>query len=625
MTDPTIDISQYNWESPASDPENDHFAPLAGASNRYYAEADRLRQSNDETGAAFFELVGHVCSFRLRSDSIVQPFEPFGTLGTSRSAAIEDLAQDDLRLLGAIASGVINPALRARVADVVWVTARDPIAARIAISAYLELGQPLHANAEHWYPLLAAVERAARIELQLGEFSDKGAALNFLYTTVDVLEGDGGGFLLAKVFRLLLEMRRGDPRRFALACERIAVKAEQDHAWPRARVYWDLAAKWADRGKLTDSATNATRQMAEAFVRQASEISKIPSAAMLVPAAHIESAIVILRKIPNQKERIQELHALLLEYQAKGRDQLITYTSSADITQFADAAQSAVAGKPLLESLLLLGFRPLLPSARRLKDHAIEESQKYLLARYFPKRYLSQTGKTIAVPGSTHSDDPSEREAALRAEMFERSRFHFQFMAASDIWPMTMVIAREHPLRLDDFVELLENNPLIPPDRVGLWAEGMRAGFFGDFIKAVHVLIPQLEHGLRVLLGRVGMIVSTIDKDGLQQELNLNNLLYGQHGAKLTELLGEDLVFTLQALFVEKSGSDVRNRMVHGLMDEAEFYGPNAICSWWLITRIALLAPRAAVVVQGDEPSAEAAGANATETSDAPEDSGTLD
>ncbi|HUQ47934.1 MAG TPA: DUF4209 domain-containing protein [Gemmatimonadaceae bacterium] len=425
---------------------------------------------------------------------------------------------------------------------------------------------------------------------------------------VNRLEADASGFLLVKVLRLLLEMNKGDAKRFTLVCERIANKAEEEGDWHRARTYWDLASKWAKRGKLGDSESSARQRMAESFVLQAAQISKIPNAVMLVPASHIQSAITILRTMAGQKQRVQELHVLLLEYQSKGRDQMITYTSSADITEFVEAARSAVAGKPLLEALLILGFRPLLPSVTRLKQQAISDSDKYLLARLLPKHYVSATGKTISVPGSTHSSDPAEREAALRAEMFERSRFHFQFIVGSDIWPMTMTIGREHPLRIDDFVELLENNVLIPPDRVGLWAEGLRAGFFGDFVKAVHVLIPQLEHALRVLLAKLGLIVSNLDKDGIQQEFNLNNLLYGLHCAKLTEVLGEDFVFTMQALLVEKAGSDVRNRMVHGLMDGAEFYGANAICSWWLILRVALLAPRAAAALEADQPSGSASG-----------------
>lgn len=88
MNEPSLDISRYDWESPASDPGTVHFAPLAGAANRYYAEADTLRQSKDELGAAFLELLGDICSFRLKSDSIDRPFEPMAVFGTSRSAAI---------------------------------------------------------------------------------------------------------------------------------------------------------------------------------------------------------------------------------------------------------------------------------------------------------------------------------------------------------------------------------------------------------------------------------------------------------------------------------------------------------------------------------------------------------
>lgn len=58
---------------------------------------------------------------------------------------------------------------------------------------------------------------------------------------------------------------------------------------------------------------------------------------------------------------------------------------------------------------------------------------------------------------------------------------------------------------------------------------------------------------------------------------------------KLEELLGEDLVFDLQGLLVERFGVNLRNRMAHGLMGDDEFASPTVLYLWWLMLRICMI------------------------------------
>lgn len=45
---------------------------------------------------------------------------------------------------------------------------------------------------------------------------------------------------------------------------------------------------------------------------------------------------------------------------------------------------------------------------------------------------------------------------------------------------------------------------------------------------ALHLLIPQLENSIRAILVNYGEIVSTLEDDGVQDERNLNSLLYSR-------------------------------------------------------------------------------------------------
>lgn len=167
--------------------------------------------------------------------------------------------------------------------------------------------------------------------------------------------------------------------------------------------------------------------------------------------------------------------------------------------------------------------------------------------------------------------------------MLSDALVQFDFLGRIIIEPMRRQFILEHAISAADIDSMLEFNPLIPKGREMFFTEGLLAGFYGDTSLSTHYLIPQLEHMVRVLLQRQGLLVSSYDQYGLQKEHNLNGLLYLP---ALKEILGEDLVFALQCLLVEKFGADFRNKMAHGLMHSGEFFSGSAKYLWWLCLRL---------------------------------------
>jgi hypothetical protein len=100
---------------------------------------------------------------------------------------------------------------------------------------------------------------------------------------------------------------------------------------------------------------------------------------------------------------------------------------------------------------------------------------------------------------------------------------------------------------------------------------------------ALHLLMPQLEHAVRTLLAQRGAFTSKVDDDGIQDERDLGWLLY-QPEAK--EVFGEDLLFDMQGLLVERSGSNLRNLMAHGLLDPDQCIQAQSTYFWWLTLRL---------------------------------------
>ena len=225
----------------------------------------------------------------------------------------------------------------------------------------------------------------------------------------------------------------------------------------------------------------------------------------------------------------------------------------------------------------------------RMKDlrKQVEESAKNHPMQYlFSHTIVNDTGKVVARHSSIYSDDPDEVEKAIRENMYREALLHHQIYTVSLIEPIRNQLNFEHNIRLEDFLRIASNNPLVPVDREVIFARGLKLGMDGDYLNAIHLLIPQIENSMRYILTQMGEIPSGIDSRGIQDERSLNTTLYSP---SIVKVFGEDIVFDLQGLLVERLGANLRNRMAHGLMDHDSFYSPEVPYLWCLILKICCL------------------------------------
>ena len=98
------------------------------------------------------------------------------------------------------------------------------------------------------------------------------------------------------------------------------------------------------------------------------------------------------------------------------------------------------------------------------------------------------------------------------------------------------------------------------------WKWGRSGIFPGDFISAMHVLVPQLEDVLRGTLRKLGGSTTSV-QGGVTREIELAKVL---DAPEMEQLLGEDTIFYLRYLLVEQLGMNLRNRVAHGLVRKSE-------------------------------------------------------
>lgn len=135
-----------------------------------------------------------------------------------------------------------------------------------------------------------------------------------------------------------------------------------------------------------------------------------------------------------------------------------------------------------------------------------------------------------------------------------------------------------------------------------LLADGIEAWFAGDHVKAVHVLVPQIERGFRTLMGLVGRPTSKPHPKfkGAQVAVTMGDGLYSKETVEALGPHGADLTVHLATLYADPRGPNLRNEVAHGLLARSQMEEQTVL---WLIQTVVLLglwrAPVSAAAADG--------------------------
>ena len=108
-------------------------------------------------------------------------------------------------------------------------------------------------------------------------------------------------------------------------------------------------------------------------------------------------------------------------------------------------------------------------------------------------------------------------EGAIRAEMVRNITAAVQIAAKGRIVPAVDVLNFEHRFSCHLLIELCLESPTRPRDMLP-WAAGLAMGFNLEFGPAIAILVPRLEHVIRVLVKERGVDTPYVDGDGAEPE-----------------------------------------------------------------------------------------------------------
>ena len=464
---------------------------------------------------------------------------------------------------------VKNPLMRARYADLVWdlkraITNERPSHeyAQVAVDAYLAaIRQRLFrmgVEGVHWLTRCLSIalsirdkDRTDQVVSCILEFSDEAGhspragvwtfAFDALYGRKDLLSPEQEAKVVADLESMLARTSSGKPEEFdpygaQAAAERLAqhYKRQTDKA----------------------NAERVIRTYGEAFERLSKDAAPILATAWLQPVIERYEQ----EGMKQDAERLQLVHADKAKNIASDLKEL-----SATVTiekNKIDAEIERLLGSDDLKKCLLRTAQYFIRDADRARRFLEEMRTQTPLLSTIPIGIVERDGHTSARIASL-DEDPESR---LHMQLGQTMGFY------QPILVLTLQTLRErYKPSIDDFLKFLGESPLFANSDLTLLREGLTAYEKEDFVKAIHVLVPQIEHFLRNFLGTLGVptLKTVRNHPGIMDAKSMNDILADE---RMRSVLTENLWRYLTVLYIEKKGGlNLRNDLAHGLLPPNSF------------------------------------------------------
>ena len=377
---------------------------------------------------------------------------------------------------------------------------------------------------------------------------------------------------------LLHEFGRGDPASMRDIAAKGARLAEGKGDFERARTWHDLVGRWCRRAG-DDEGERAARISAAASLHRKAEQCSDPGQE-LVASHFLEKAHEAYRNIPGMRSQAEEVYAELRECQRRSVQHMGRITTEIpNASELIKHARDWVAGKSQREALLALATVVQVTDFEQETETAREMMAKYPLQRLFGGMTMDRSGRVVGRTRAAFTTDEKEFEPALWERVVRGVDLGCQVSVQTGIVPAMNQLNFEHSLGLEDMVDLVVDNPFVPPGHEELFARGFLAGFRWNLAESLSILVPQLENALRHVLAGVGHEVTTRDKHGLQNFIQMGTML-SERRQDLEAILGTDIVREPRVLFVDQNCVDLRNQIAHGLMSHEQFFHHASIYAW---------------------------------------------
>jgi lysyl-tRNA synthetase class 1 len=458
----------------------------------------------------------------------------------------------------------MHPLLRARYADLVWdlskpvCSLKGPIdAARIAIDGYVAAGA--QADADSAMTASDRLQRGLRLAVSVGDQARAEQARDALVALFTRVNETWGWVTLFDTFEESPKIKLTDAQKDAMVAgleaqvTEVAGKPEGVDPGGSLHVAARLVRHYQRAGSQPDAdrVVVACGQAAERYAASADHTRAHFWLDQVFKFYRINGLDAEAERVQLESRRRGEL--------ARGEAQAV----SAEVDVPPDELERFLT--ELTDGGLDSAFQRIaghfVPHLETLRDRLQRFRKEYPMATMWPIAKMAE-GQMVARIGPVDTDP----EGALINAVADEIR-HGKFFLEK-----TLDRLRErYSVTTEHVVDFLFESVAFTVGFRGIIHQGVAAYLAGDHPKAISLLLPQIENGLRFLLpllGRPPNKPKRGDQPGMTEK-TLTDIL--EYEPVIKDKFGEDAHLYMVAFLADARGLNIRNRMCHGLMMEEDF------------------------------------------------------
>jgi hypothetical protein len=541
-----------------------------------------------------FRLLGEIAGIHLTPAERGRIWGPGTAFGNLRSIIPSDIRGEQSEVLEAVLPRVEHPALRARIADIVWTNdMRKAGVAKTAIDAYCDCVEGLmDGSLKAAYPVgigdLVDAQKPAHRALQIASATTKRVrplpdrVIAVLTTLYDEALKDGQPVIFSRIAQLCVDYKIIEPKQAAPDLE-TAANANPEIFPEAIRMALDFAGilykRAGDQKSEQRCQLGAVRQM----LRMRDQCSQAGA-----KAAWVMDALLRLRVIRSEEARALEnnLEDELRRLQRASLREMGTFAVNIEMPAERDRIIGMFSQMDFPTALKSFALLDSSPKMEDLKAQALREGQKSPLIAMMGIKHIDDEGKTVVNTAGAGSGDPPDDwylNMIARGESLRRA-----MVVANNIEPVRLHISDTVAIEERHFNPIVWQSTFVPQLQAPLYALGFARFFQGDFASAAHLLIPQLEPSLRHILKAHGADPTKRRDDATEEDRSLNAII-SNHRAELKDILGAPLLEELDRVFNIQPGPALRHDVAHGQMSAGQCYSPDVIYACWLLYRVCCL------------------------------------
>lgn len=555
----------------------------------YWKELSKQAKTANEEGnkkkSKVLWLLSDICSFMVHAEYLHEVYSSYMIMQEVRSTAPEDLTIEDIAFLSEIIEECTDFRLKARIGDVLWLYSQKKNIKHLEIALENFIKFPLNVDSLFTQDSKDSFMRAIKLSL-----STKKPTQELEKILLNAFHNGKyeDGLYCIHINKLLVALKLDISVNLDVLqkLESFAKKFDKEKQYYIARDYYHSIKGWYEKLNNIDEIHKTIVNIAENFVLEATNRKD----SQMTAAMFFENAIQEYRGIARKyraeysvDERLSEIYTMMGSSNKLATDEMsLITTDPIDISPLIISAIERIEQKEFEEAFVIFTSISSTSNFEALRKSS-EKSLGSSLSRLFGTTYYSGDGRVIAKTGGGLSTSGDDYELQLEAQMQHEFSIDIDLSVKGSIYPAFEQLVSEHTVTKEYIMSVCLNSSIVPRNRASIWAEGLYYGFEKNFLISTHLLIPQIEHLIRLLLKQAGTQTTVLEASGIEMEKGLSTII---EEPKLEELINKNLIMELKYLLTKSIGYNLRNDVAHGLSTSQTFQSVASVYVWWRILRL---------------------------------------